>query len=204
MTRQAAGYCSESEPCAWGHDSAARPSNPVSSWTLEAFSGSIPTSSSGGLCPDKGGFQQLALLGPELWRPAGAEAYRPCCGGSGQQGRLLGALAGPAFTRGWLEEERVNVGCWHYLPARAKEGTACWPLPLALLASILCCSLWKVLRQKSLVSRLVPRKWEEGGEGRETGPVDIAIIKEWNYISNGWAGSSLSLCFPSGKKKFFP
>lgn len=81
------------------------------------------------------------------------------------------------------------MSCWHSTQARGEEVTALWRLPLALLASISCCSLGKVLRLRGLVSKLVKTKWTGGGGWGETGPGHRALINEHNDISKGQAGS---------------
>lgn len=109
--RQAAGYCSESEQHAWGRDSGARSSNPVSNWTQRFFLAPFPS-------------HLVVGFVWQGWSPAGCptwvlsygvwlewDAYRPpkaertlgscdwLCGGTGQSVLSLEA--------GWKRAESI-------------------------------------------------------------------------------------------------
>lgn len=214
--RQAAGYCSESEQRAQGHDSGAKPgarsSNPVSNWTLEALPGSVPFSPRDGLCPGKGGLQQVAL--PGSWAMA-----------SGWSGMLLDHLK----LKEHLAAVAVSVGalaraCFHWTLAGREQNQ--WELLAfhssqgqrsdSLLASAFGPSgIYFVLSFVKTGKTEGPGEQtcqEETGrvgivgrwEGRETGPGDTANINECNDISNGWAGSYwIFSVFPKWKKNPF-
>lgn len=194
--RQAAGYCSESEQCAWGHDSGARSSNPVSNWTLEALSGSGPFLPRDELCPGKGGLQQVVLPGP--WALA-----------SGCSGMLLdhlkqkehlaavtvsvGALARAFFHWRLAGRERNQ---WELLAFHSSQGqrsdsllaSAFGPAGVYFVLSFV--KIGKTEGPGEQTCQEEMGRWgERRRERRETGPGNTAIINEYNDISNGWAGS---------------